>query len=388
MAKNEQPTPNLKFFPWEGGLSLTGSPDVKHPHALSLAEDIVYDYSGSKTRRGGQEHMHKIAIREGEVFEDHFLDQDLDTVRWPVSLRTIHANHSLSAYRRSILRVEQKTGTTLGVTSIQNQALGGLDDRYKMPHLVQTLSEDEAKAADQATTISVQIRFKGTDMPRFDSGFTEKGLRLVVQPGRPGDIEVPEWHLDCYFHETGIRLRDEGGTYDSISSNLPSYVTFKPALSDFGQASEWLTYRFDITYNGTNYVTSIFVNDVQLVENRNIDNDSVVGTGYVKLEFDSGTNTGTPDTLDIEVDSIDIDARVQEVRGLFEFSEDPTDVEGATRKRALYAGSRIYLDIGDELNLPCIDDNLPKNQFCAFEVFESRIRPFRVDQLVSANTSG
>jgi hypothetical protein len=381
------------MMPWEGGLALSGSPDIRHPSALQLAEDIVYDHAGAKLRRGGQVHLHRVPIREGTVLEDHFLALTLDSARWPVT--SISANHHLSSFRRSVLHASQVSGTTGGTTTISNVTKGDTFPDNKMKYLVNTLSSDEREKENQATTISIQWRMRGSGplgttvqygWPDYSVGSpTENYVGIEVEAGRPGGSDRPEWHLDLRFGQGLMLARNASGTMAAVSF----LSTFDD--DEMLRGGDFHTWRADITRNTDTgasppvrrYLCDLYCEEVQVASTIEIDNDSAAGTAFAQLTFDT---TGASN-LDFEIDSFDVQAEVQEVRGLFEFSEDPTDIEGATRKRAIYAGSRIYLDVGNHFDIPCIDDGLDKDQFCSFEVFESRIRPFRIDRLVSQQTS-
>lgn len=191
-----------------------------------------------------------------------------------------------------------------------------------------------------------------------------------------------------------MAVRDESGAFASVSFTSPFSMNALSVNSTFStlKGQNWHTWRFDIKRNADtgspavrHYVCDVYYEDHKVASDVPVDNDSVAGTTFVRMEMD--TTGDAAGATDVEVDSLDIQAEVQEIRGLFEFSEDPTDIEGATRKRAIYAGSRIYLDIGNAFNIPCIDDGLDKDQFCSFEVFESRIRPFRLDALRTQSTT-
>jgi hypothetical protein len=379
MAKPEQ-NPPLSLMPWEGGMARDGSSVIKHPGGLNIAEDIVYDKAGAKMRRGGQDHLHRVAIREGRVFEDHFLAQDLDKVRWPESLRTVGTGHQESAFRRSKYFINAPTGTA-STTIIQNAANGDTSKFTTSPFLVQTLSDDDRVAEDQVTVYSCQIRFLAGNLPLgpATSGLTWLGLE--VEPGRPGGDDLPEWHLHVRWSNGTLAVKDESGTFQSISG-----ATFN--IFHLLGSRNLQTWRLDVKRGadtGSNppvrhYTTDIYVDDYLVEADVAIDNDSAAGQTFVKVEF---AESGSTRDASVEIDSVDIDARVEPIRGLAEFTEDPTDVSGATRKRAIYAGTRVYMDIGNAFDLLCIDDGLDRDQHAVFEVFESKIRPFRIDQLVS-----
>jgi hypothetical protein len=371
-------------MPWEGGLALDGSPDIKPPGGLSIAEDVVFDHAGAKHRRGGQQHLHRHPIREGTAFEDHFLSPQLSTRRWPEALRVVSANHFISSFRRSTVRVSQRTGTTAGTTTISSLVKGTNIPENKMKYLVTTLSSDVREAETQSTLISIQWQVKGDAWPVYDSiKPLENFVGIEVEPGRPGDIFLPEWHFDIRFGAAEMMIRDESGTMV-----VPTFVAGYDRTELLGH-KDVHTWRADIRRTADSggirhYVADIYYEGEKVVDSTPIDNDSVAGATFTRLTWDVVTGLAI---MDVEFDSIDVQAEIQEIRGIHEFAEDPTDIAGAARKRAIYAGTRIYLDIGNHFYMLAIDDELPRDQLCSFEVFESRIRPLRVDQLRTAQTS-
>jgi hypothetical protein len=133
------------------------------------------------------------------------------------------------------------------------------------------------------------------------------------------------------------------------------------------------------------YVGDLYYEDRMVATGFQIDNDSVNGTTYCKLEWDTGAGVGT---FDVEFEQIDVQAELMEIRGIYEFAENPSDQEGTNRLRAIYAGTRVYLDTGDPFAMTAIDDRLPSGGLCSFQVADTHVRPIRVDVLRSSVGAG
>lgn len=366
----------MSLFPWEGGINVNGAADVKHPASLGIAENIVYGFAGEKMRRGGQQHLNRIQVREGTAFEDHFLDLTLSEQKWPLLYRAISPNHFISTSRRTSVRVSQAVGTVGASSSIANVLKGATQPTNKMKYLVQTLSTDPDESLRQTTEINVQWRTRGDFWPSYALA-GQAFVGVEVEPGRPGGVGDPEWHLHVRFGDGVLGVRNEAGTFVA-----PTYQT-GISIGELLGHKDYHTWRVAIHRNADSggirhYVGDLYYEDRLIATGFQIDNDSIAGTTFVKLEWDTGGGVGT---FDVEFDSIDVQAELQEIRGLYEFAENPSDQEGTNRMRAIYAGTRVYLDVGDPFAMIAIDDGLPSGGLCSFQVADTHVRPVRVDVL-------
>jgi hypothetical protein len=248
---------------------------------------------------------------------------------------------------------------------------------------VTTLSADPEEVLNQTTEISVQWRVRADAWPSYAlAGQAYVGIE--VEPGRPGGPGEPEWHLHVRFGDGVVGIRNEAGTF--VTPTALSGIT----LGELFGHKDYHTWRIAIHRNADSggirhYVGDLYYEDRMVATGFQIDNDSVNGTTYCKLEWDTGAGVGT---FDVEFEQIDVQAELMEIRGIYEFAENPSDQEGTNRLRAIYAGTRVYLDTGDPFAMTAIDDRLPSGGLCSFQVADTHVRPIRVDVLRSSVGAG
>ena len=75
---------NLNLWPYFSGIANFGHSSLKGRLGLIEAKNQVRDLDGSMLRRGGQIHLHRNPIMEGQALEEHFLDSTLAT-KWTLT---------------------------------------------------------------------------------------------------------------------------------------------------------------------------------------------------------------------------------------------------------------------------------------------------------------
>lgn len=347
--------PKLNLFPWIGGLQLWGSSATKPPQGLVVSEDFVYDFDGTKRRRGGQIHAHRVPLREGGAFDHEFLGNVLDTDIWT---ETASADVSLGLTGPSLLHVTTPgSGTsTYSITaSLLDSKIRALIDSTSTPDL--SLSPPETTLI----TITTRLRFGDETGVKIPTSGQTNGVDLLVHPGRG----VTEWKFEIHFNDAGIWvLPKTGAGYQLVTSAAGLVDHLGVANSATFIDNEFHTWRFDITRTGSDYFLAIYLDEIAIYSGIDI-KSALTSTSLAGWNFSTG---GAVDDINIEIDYLKVDTTDVPIRGLTEFVV-PQEGTQAIRYGAMYAGTQIYLDYGDPYAPRSIDTGYVENEVADFQVF-------------------
>jgi hypothetical protein len=329
---------NLNFVPWVSGIAQAGKA-LKLGSALDESEDMVYGFDGTKMRRGGQVHAHRIPFREGLVIAEHFLDEELIERNWTGNPTDIPNTYSFVS--PSVIRGDFSSAGTGG--SIQKLMTDGAGDEL-VKFLVLTLNADPAIAETQTTLISVQARMKFNELPAWGGlGGSFEGFHIIVDPGKPGDGATDEWHLDMGWASNGIQILNESGAYAEISG-IGGVVNHLSAAdsSDYIDA-EWHTWRVDITRLADtagpvrHYIASLYLDEVLIFSNIEMENLTIVPTATILTWFPDIGVTG----IDVEVDNIDTPATIRTLNDINRFEIPQESIVTKFERASIAVGSRV-----------------------------------------------
>ena len=333
----------LNLMPWISGYAMYGHPTIKRADGLQVAKNQIRDFDGTMHRRGGQAHIHRNPIYEGQAFQDHFLGTKLKDAWTEAS----PASASINFGEASKIRV---SGTGANNGSIQ----ATLDDADGVT-TVRSLSST-------VTTINVVTRIRITAVGNEPNG--QRYLELDVDPGDG------TWRLRVRFVRSGIYIVQSDTTFAEIVAHGTAVDTLSCGssikyITDDSAAlhGEFLTYRWEISKTGSDYFADMYIENVLVFSG--IPLLAASGTdGYVKFGF--GTTTSA---LDVTIDQIEVDATLQKIRGVADWNF--TARSGAeVSSIACFAGTRVYVYDGDFYNLKCIDDGLDTADRASFAVYQ------------------
>jgi hypothetical protein len=345
----------INLMPWIGGLSTFGHAAIKRKEGLQNSQNLQYDFDGTKHRRGGQRHLHKIPVYEGYAFEEHFLDRTVDTGVWTETTGT--TTFDTSTY--SVLR-----GTTTGAgTGTQVASLEDSEGTALYKDLVQTVST----AATETDEMNICFR------TRFHTLNAHSGSNYFSIRVDTGTAD--EWILDIHFGNDGIffltapatwtEVSLTSGVVDERSAGVSSeYLLQKSsALAN----SSWHNWRVKITYNGSAYKGTLYLEEVAIYSNIPIYTvNPNANARAVTLSWVHGSGV-----TDVSIDNIEIQGEVQKIRGLSEFRKShPSTVVGRT---IFYAGTRMYQEMGCPWFIKCIDDGLDTTRICDIKIFRGKV---------------
>lgn len=333
---------HLNAWPYLSGLANFGHPSLKGKAGLSIAKNQTRDLDGSMLRRGGQIHLHRNPIMEGQAIEDHFLNDELRSA-WtltedgPVTdLATPSYLHVLGdSFGASVTKVEQSL-----VDDVGDPKITALEDGETFTFVVR----------HRIVTLAPTIGTAGYIHYYIDSG------------------TASTWLLHISFVGDGVYVDTGAGFEEIISASATNPLSLSDSSellqSTAGvQHNRALTWRFVVTRDDTDYTLSVYVENI-LVATGIALSDSSTDTGEFYMAFQDGLSIDT----EVYIDHVEVDAEAQAVRGLGAF-KDPSESPVSVRKVLVYAGSRVYLFGSDFFNMQCIDDGLVKGKQCDFKIF-------------------
>jgi hypothetical protein len=340
----------LNLTPWASGLARFGHAAHKNPNGLYMAKNQVRDFDGTMHRRGGQLHLNRNPVYEGQALEEHFLDTSLKAAKWSLT----EGGGTIDYSRESIFRVIAPAG---GANTVLT---GELDD-----------TDGDTTVRDFTEVDAVQLVLR---MQVVAPGGAVNGQGHFEIDIDPGDTT---WRLLIRIDTSGIYAYDSGtmlfkeltdvaiGATDELSAGHSRFYLQTPATA---MHQQWLTWRWEITKSGSDYFAAIYLEEVKIFSD--IPLESTPGSdGYAKFTWN--TNSSGTD-VDVALDNVEIDADVQEIRGLSDFVS-PTEAPTQVTRIAFYAGTRVYLMSSDLFVIKCIDDGIAGNSMMDFKVFNGRL---------------
>lgn len=375
MSKN---TSTISLYPARGGITVDGHPTMHHPRAYKGMTNWIVRKDGVLERRGGQRNINRVAIREGVAFGDHFTRDALSEDKWPTGDRTFANSYSFYRSGPSVFRF-----TIPGTASASSaQFLNATDFSPRI--LVQSA---DSLDPNQTETISIQFIMR---IYSLSSTAGQNSFQLQWRPGAQEDPDVGEMDFFVSFESDGIYVVNDAGSEQKIDShstivdeagigdskyllwddpgNVPTDVDSSVGHSGFH------TFRFDVTRTsasgGNNrYRASLYFDDLLTYSGIQVSSSDAAGTALTPTLTIKFASPSGGDDVDIELDSIDLDAQAQPIRSLFEYRQEDDGVENRPSQTAIYAGSRVLLDIGDTLRYRCVDEDLPFGLRASFVSF-------------------
>lgn len=323
--------------------------------------DFIPDLEGSKKRRGGQEHIHRIPFREGQALSEHFNSSDLAARGWTGSGTPPSAPFHFFA--PSVILGEKTSGLA---DTLSHTLLDGNGDEI-LPFLVETLDSDIAVAETQATEINIAWRTKFTDLPTSAAGFS-----ISVTPGFPGDGVTNEWFFTIYFTDSGIFVETESATTEvSVVSGVTNPLS--AADSTVFIDTDWHNWRAkiyrvaDTTGPVRHYKADLYMEEVLIFGNIEITNVSSLDGVTIGWLPTGG------EAIEVELDHIDIDARLQTIESYVPFRIPQDEIVSKVSRGALFCGSRAYIDHGDTFYFQNIVEGLPLRSLREAVVFQGEL---------------
>lgn len=314
----------LPLIPWTGGLNRRQNKTMAHHSQLVLANDIVYDFDGTKQSRGGQSHRNKIPI-VGGVLDDHFTQAPPGTWVYTVSdFILTHVNEE-SSYRGSA------TGSS-GTTTIRRTYAPRFPDN----------------------DYSIRFRIKTNSIIGSSGTYFE----VVVDGGAAGSGDAPKARIR--FRGDGIGLAVNTSTTDLLSTTIGTFEEMDLSGSlgtDLYDATNYHTWRLDVTSDGR---LKLFF-DEQVIFTSNVTNIKAAGTGAVDLTWKGG---GAGTTIDVEIDSIWVThSGITEsmVTALYDFPRPATKPFDRVDFMVAVVNGRVFVDPGDHSFSLLILDNYEEN---------------------------
>ena len=342
----------LANTPWRAGVSQFGK-SIKAAFSLKESEDFIWGLDGTKSRRGGQEHVHRVPFREGQVFAEHFLDSDLKLREWKgVIGASTDIDPDLLGFtfpEPSVMRGSFPIGLNRKLTHDLYDPDGVTES---MPTLVQTLSTDLAIAETEALVIPISFRLKLTDLPAPPEEFS-----ITIEPGTD-----PEWFLFTSFSSSGLFVTTESGTTE-ISAITGVTNPFAVADSTDFLDTEWHNWRYDIRRIADtvgpirHYLMDVYFEEDLIFGDVEIQT-SLVPPRVARVDLIWNPDAFSSDALDVEIDHIDIDAQIQRIDSYVPFRIPQDEIVTKISRAAVFAGSRAYMDNGDHFHFQNIDTGL------------------------------
>lgn len=350
----------LTRTPMRGGIKKFGD-GLKPPFTQrDTSIDFIADLEGSKKRRGGQEHIHRVPFREGHALAEHFNNDKLEDRGWTGT--TSNLGQTLF-HDPSVIRFEKDNPFQANLTHL----LQDEDGDELVPFLVETLDTDLAVAATQATEINIAWRMRLVDLP------PTVGFGIKVDPGKPGDGATAEWVLDMQFNTgSGISFATESATPEvSVISGVTNPLS--AADSTVYLDTEWHSWRVAITRDPDtggpvrHYKAALYFEEELIFGNIEISNASV--TDEVEITWEPPV----ADEIIFEMDFIDVDARIQTIESYVPFRIPQDEIVTKVSRGALFCGSRGYVDHGDAFHFQNIIEGLPLASLREAVVFQGEL---------------
>jgi hypothetical protein len=324
----------IDLMPWLGGLSRFGHPVNRRAEGLLTAKNIVYDFDGTKHRRGGQDRLFREPVQEGLAFSDHFLDDSLDTDIWTTTAGDVTFSH----VRHSIIRGYDLTVS--GSHGTRGQIQASLND------------SDNNNYIRSGTPRTINLRTKFIELGNDASPSSANGyFGLFIDDGQATD--VVGFKLDIRWGTQGIFTKDtEISAAVGVTDELGAGVSKE--YMDSHDDVTWCNWKFIIRGGQASKTLDVHLNGTAIYTGAEVEDGSDgAGAAKVILYWKRSANN----LMDVYVDNVEIDSNPEPIRGIAEFRSAETSL--TTSRTVFSAGSNMYADIGDPFAIECFDDALP-----------------------------
>jgi len=320
------------LIPWTGALNLKQNPTLAHPSQLVQADDVVYDFDGTRHKRGGQSHRNRLPIPAGLV-------DDLMVQAPPGDWLVDSATHAVTHVSSTIWSCN----------------FGGTGS---------TIFRRHSTREDLVTPLTMRVRLL------FNATFSATTFfELAADTG-----EALAKRLAIRWANDGIYIltagTDGAPTYTRISSANGAFNDF--SLPAFGlelyDTVKYHTWRIDLS--AANVVT-IYIDEGLIFTSNAITNTASSGDDRVRMIWTaSGGGTST-----VNVDSVVVgDGRESVVTHLFDFPR-PGTARRTVHRLVAVAHERVVVDPGNHVFSDPVLDNLdsPPNTLFSFAAFNGRL---------------
>ena len=307
MARTEAPTA-IVLIPWNGGLMLRRNPTLAHPSQLAVADDIVYNFDGTRRKRGGQSHRNRIPI-PGGVLDDHFTKDP------PGDWTSSDATPPITLEDDTIWRGAM---TSSGSVSLTRLAPGQLPAAF-----------------------TAQVRIETADLVTVGSYF-----EVLVDPGTGLGL----YRLGIRFDAAGVKMETSDSVFELISTTTGTMEDWNLTLSgqELYDTENFHTWKFEMSED---QVITIYFDELLIFTSNAITTLGEAGTqASVVLRWNTSSR------IDVAIDDISVNPGIgvnqqgeeSAVMGLWDFPRVADGLVAPTAHRMVASvNSRIYIDTGD-----------------------------------------
>lgn len=316
------------LIPWTGGLNLKQNPTLADPSQLVQADDVVYDFDGTRHKRGGQQHRNRVPTLGGKL-DDHMTQSPPGD--WASS----------GALPLTLVSSTEWRGTT------------------STPSISRTLTRTYSPKFSAALT--VRVKLKTTEI--LTSGAY---LGFTVNPGSTGTVD----QLAVRFSAEGVKLLTAAATYSIISTSIGTFNEMALPLGgrELYETTQFHTWRFDLTAART---VLIYFDEILIFTSNALTNGASAKDGTASLVWVSG------DTIDALVDSFEVNSGGEEsvITALFDFPR-PGANRRTTHRLIAVSNGRVHVDHGSHVfSGPILDrqDGATAQTLFDFASFDGRL---------------